>query len=79
LRGRNIFAELWGDRMKIKTEARRSHVKNPAYRVTLNKGDRSITWLFSHAEKELAQCFYKARHGEGKDVKIYSREWVERS
>lgn len=63
----------------MKTETRRSHIKNPVYRVTLNKGDHSITWLFSHAEKELAQSFYRARQGEGKDVKIYSREWVQLS
>jgi len=59
----------------MKTETRRSHIKNPAYRVTLNKGDRFITWLFSHAEKELAQSYVRRFKDYG--VKIYSREWVE--
>lgn len=62
---------------RMKTETRRSHVKNPAYRVTLNKGDRLITWLFSHAGKELAQAYFRRFNSAGKDVKIYSREWVE--
>lgn len=74
-----MLKNMTNDRIKIKTQTRRSHVKNPAYRVTLNKGDRLITWLFSHTEKELAQCFYKARQTEGKEVKIYLREWVELS
>lgn len=59
----------------MKTETRRSHIKNPAYRVTLSKGNRFITWLFAHGEMELAQIY--ARRFKRDGAKFYSREWVE--
>lgn len=59
----------------LRTEARNTHIKNPAYRVTLNKGGRTITWLFGHHEKKYAECYMQRYKGE--DIKMYSREWVE--
>jgi hypothetical protein len=58
-------------------ETRRKYITDPEYRITLTKDKRTITWLFSRSEGELATTFLEGFLGEGKDVKLYRREWIE--